>query len=140
MVVSDRENHRLEYFDVDPSDPSKFEYSSTSIVDGLQRPCNTRFLDEHMVVAALEGPVLILDVDNSVLSSVDIAGLLGAQGHKHPHDAMLMPNGDLIVATWNPGRMSYWRRLQREDEALSCEVCLSPLPAARLGVTLCKSV
>jgi len=81
----------------------------------MQRPCNVRFLRENSIVADLNGPVLILDKDDNLLSSIDVAGLLGDQGHKHPHDAMFMPNGDIVVATWNPGRMSYWRRLANSD-------------------------
>lgn len=39
------------------------------------------------------------------------AKLLGAQGFKHPHDAIWLANGDIAVCTWNPGRLGYWRRL-----------------------------
>jgi hypothetical protein len=43
MVVSDRENHRLEYYHIDPSDPSIFLYAGTiSYYPLLQRPCNVR--------------------------------------------------------------------------------------------------
>lgn len=111
MAVSDRENHRIEYFNIDPEDPTKFEYESTSTVDGIQRPCNIRFLNENAIIPALEGPVAILDKDNKLLSSIDVAGLLGDQGFKHPHDAHMLPNGDFVVGTWNPGRIAYWRRL-----------------------------
>ena len=36
---------------------------------------------------------------------------LAADHHDHPHDAIFLPNGDMVVATWNPGRLSYWKKL-----------------------------
>ena len=62
-------------------------------------------------IADLTGSVQIVDErSNAVLSVVNVSGILGDSGHLHPHDAQLLPSGDLIVATWNPGRVSYWRR------------------------------
>ena len=29
-----------------------------------------------------------------------------------PHDAIWLANGDIVVCTWNPGRIGYWRRMQ----------------------------
>lgn len=55
--------------------------------------------------------VAILNQSNHLVSTVDVGRLLKRQRHTHPHDAMLLPSGDLVVATWNPGRLSYWRRL-----------------------------
>ena len=43
---------------------------------------------------------------NHLVSTVDVGRLLKRQRHTHPHDAMLLPSGDLVVATWNPGRLS----------------------------------
>mmetsp|Transcript_23516 Transcript_23516/g.45837 ORF Transcript_23516/g.45837 Transcript_23516/m.45837 type:complete len:285 (-) Transcript_23516:538-1392(-) len=42
IIVSDRENHRLEVFEIDPSTPSKFNYSSTILIPHIARPCNIR--------------------------------------------------------------------------------------------------
>ena len=86
----------------------------------LPRPCNFRPLQNAsdaklngmVVVAALDGPVAVLDQTNKVVSVIDVNGLIGAfTGSKHPHDAIFMPNGDIVVATWNPGFVSYWRLL-----------------------------
>mmetsp|Transcript_20703 Transcript_20703/g.36811 ORF Transcript_20703/g.36811 Transcript_20703/m.36811 type:complete len:359 (-) Transcript_20703:169-1245(-) len=111
LAVSDRENHRLEYYDFDPSSPGRFSYNWTTSIPGVQRPCNIRPLKDMAIVPALEGPVAILDLHNKLVTSVNVSGLLGDQGHRHPHDAMLLPNGDFVVATWNPGRLSYWKKL-----------------------------
>ena len=117
LIVSDRENHRHQFFRVsnDPAQPPNATYVSQFTIKELQRPCNLRNAPDGSgvaVVPALEGPVGILNASNSLVSLVDVAGLLGKEGHLHPHDALLMPSGDLIVATWNPGKLSYWKRLR----------------------------
>jgi hypothetical protein len=66
------------------------------------------------VVPDLAGPVAILDNTNTVISVVNVSVLLAAEQHKHPHDAILLPNGDIVVATWAPGRVSYWKHLSSE--------------------------
>jgi len=115
LIVSDRENHRHQFFST-PTDAKaapNVTYESQFTVPELKRPCNLRVASDNKtaVVPALEGPVGILNASNQLVSLVDVGGLLGDQGHKYPHDAMLLPSGDLIVATWNPGRLSYWKRL-----------------------------
>jgi len=123
IAVSDRENHRIEYFDFDSNSPDKFSYSHTvdmrtSMGSGT-RPCNLRMypeLDGLAVMPDLTGPVAILDKDNVVVSVVNVSELLAAEEHKHPHDAVILPNGDLVVATWNPGRISYWKKLPASEE------------------------
>ena len=119
MAVSDRVNHRLEYFDIDAKDPHKFDYASTTMQDfagnntGLV--CNVRFLnDTWAITPTLEGPVFIMGNENNLLSTIDVNALLGTKGTKqgfdHPHDAIFLPNGDFVVATWNPGRIGYFTR------------------------------
>jgi len=111
MVVSDRENHRLEYFSIDPEDPSIFEYEKTVEVEGLQRPCNIRF-DENGVgiIPDLQGPVIIVDENNTLLSVVNVTEMLGVEGFLHPHDAHWLQNGDFVVVTWAPGEIGYFKK------------------------------
>jgi len=52
-----------------------------------------------------------LDKDDKVISVVDVSVLLAEEGTKHPHDAIFLPNGDMVVGAWNPGRISYWKKL-----------------------------
>lgn len=118
IAVSDRENHRIEYFAYDPATPDKFEYSHTvdlrpALGNGT-RPCNLRMYPEQQgigVIPDLTGPVAVVNSTNHVVSVVNVSALLAKQEHKHPHDALILPNGDLVVATWNPGRISYWKKL-----------------------------
>ena len=115
LVVSDRENHRHQFFaaPTDPRRPPNVTYVSEFATPELKRPCNLRVApdEEHAVVPALEGPVGVLNASNALVSLVNVSALLGKEGHLHPHDALLLSSGDLIVATWNPGKLSYWKRL-----------------------------
>ena len=121
IVVSDRENHRHQWFDFDPADPSKFVFShkaNTTTSGAASRPCNMRFKygNGYSIVPDLVGPVGILDADNTLVSTVEVGKLLGDKGHRYPHDALFLKNGDIVVATWNPGRISYWQKLPEEKE------------------------
>jgi hypothetical protein len=42
---------------------------------------------------------------------IKIDELLGGRGDIHPHDSHFLPNGDIVVATWHPGHITYWKRL-----------------------------
>ena len=121
LAVSDRENHRIEFFDFDAQTGDKFDYASTINMSagGLDRPCNFRIIKDPtdaamagmVVVAGLNGPVAIMSKENAVVSLIEVGELIGDQGSKHPHDAIFLPNGDVVVGTWNPGYVSYWKRL-----------------------------
>lgn len=121
IIVSDRANSRLEFYEYDPKSYDMFEWRSTvnlqpALGNGTL-PCNIRMYPEQdgrAVVPDLAGPVAILDKTNTVISVIDVSVLLAKEQHKHPHDAMLLPNGDLVVATWAPGRISYWKLLPVE--------------------------
>jgi hypothetical protein len=56
--------------------------------------------------------VTILDKENRVVSVLEIHKILGDKGFRHPHDAIWLENGDVVVATWNPGRLGYFQRLK----------------------------
>jgi hypothetical protein len=60
--------------------------------------------------------VAVLSNTHETLSVVNVSVLLAAEQHKHPHDAIFLANGDIVVATWAPGRMSYWKLLKPGDE------------------------
>eukprot|EP00045_Choanoeca_perplexa_P012680 m.139718 g.139718 ORF g.139718 m.139718 type:complete len:339 (-) comp16097_c0_seq1:2178-3194(-) len=120
-VVSDRANHRLLWVDADG-------HFQRQVVLGanLSLPCNVDFGfdQEHALVTNLgsfsqhgrssNGTVGILDKNDQVVSVIEVAKLLGDQGHMHPHDAIFLDNGDIVVCSWSPGTISYWRRLPAE--------------------------
>jgi hypothetical protein len=105
LLTADRGNKRLEYFTL-----AGF-YHSTIEAKEITAPCNADIRGEYVLVPDLNGPLVILDKDNQVVSVIEVGKLLGAQGFKHPHDAVWLANGDIAVCTWNPGRLGYWRRL-----------------------------
>ncbi len=105
LLTADRGNKRLEYFT-----PNGF-YHSTIEAPEITAPCNADIRGEHVLVPDLNGPVVILDKDNVVVSVIEVGKLLGGRGFRHPHDAIWLANGDIAVCTWNPGRLGYWRRL-----------------------------
>lgn len=121
IVVSDRANSRLEYFQYDPKTGNKFEYANITV--NLQPsmgpgtlPCNIRMYPNQQgraIIPDLAGPVAVLDNNNQVISVVNVSVLLAADQHNHPHDAIFLPNGDMVVATWAPGRLSYWKLLPK---------------------------
>lgn len=118
IIVSDRANSRFEFFSYDPDTPDTFEYKKTvdlrpSMGAGTL-PCNIRMYPDQegrAIVPDLAGPVAVLNNENEVISVVNVSVLLAKEKHNHPHDAIFLANGDMVVATWNPGRISYWKKL-----------------------------
>eukprot|EP01052_Picozoa_sp_SAG31_P027386 SAG31_NODE_2561_length_5481_cov_2.689335_5_plen_116_part_00 len=49
------------------------------------------------------GSVGIYDAHNKLLAEVEVAKYLWTEGHQHPHDALFMPNGDLVVVCYGGG-------------------------------------
>uniref|UniRef100_A0A6V4RSR4 Uncharacterized protein n=1 Tax=Prymnesium polylepis TaxID=72548 RepID=A0A6V4RSR4_9EUKA len=116
IAVSDRANSRFEYFDYDSTGGWTYSYTvdMQPPMGAGTLPCNLRMYPEQAgraISPDLAGPVAVLDDSNKVVSVVNVSVLLAAEEHKHPHDAVFLPNGDMVVATWAPGRVSYWKKL-----------------------------
>lgn len=105
-------------------------------------PCNIRMYPEQegiAIVPDLAGPVAVMNNANEVVSVVNVSVLLAEQQHKHPHDAIFLPNGDMVVATWAPGRISC---------VSSCLLRPAPPPmppaflhtSSSFKITLCRSL
>jgi hypothetical protein len=105
LLIADRGNQRLEYFTTNGL------YQSTVEVAEITAPCNVDIRGDYALVPDLNGPLVILDKDNRVISIIEVGKLLGERGFSHPHDAVWLENGDIVVCTWNPGRLGYWRKL-----------------------------
>ncbi len=105
LLTADRGNKRLEYFT-----PDGF-YHSTIEAKEITAPYNADIWGDYVLVPDLKGPLVVLDKDNRVVSVIESGKLLGANGFKHPHDAIWLANGDIAACFWNPGRIAYWRRL-----------------------------
>lgn len=109
LLVADRGNHRFEYYSLNGLYQSSFE------IPAGKSPCNADIQGDFALVPDLDGPVFILDKDNQQVAVIEVGKLLGSAGFVHPHDAIWLPNGDIVVCTWNPGRLGYWQRLPAES-------------------------
>jgi len=113
LFVADRENHRIQIFDLDGK--------LLSVVDkGLRRPCNMSQWGEFLVVADLAGRITILDHHNKVACQVGdqpdpkkrarngIPKDAWANGQfLSPHGACWDEHGNIYVMDWNRfGRMT----------------------------------
>lgn len=123
VIVSDRANSRFQLCEVDSANGGKFDCKSsidmTPYLGKGTLPCNLRMYPDQegrAITADLAGPVGVLNKANEVISVVNVSVLLADLQFKHPHDAEFLPNGDMIVATWAPGRIGYWKLLKEDDE------------------------
>ena len=130
IIISDRSNNRIVWVDYD------FKYvRSKTLHEGLALPCNEHLhyeksTDEYVsIVPSLgdsyqqmyNGSVGIYNQrgDGELLSVIEVAKLLGKEGHQHPHDAIFLENGDAIICCWSgpadygpaKGTVSYWKKL-----------------------------
>ncbi len=119
LIVCDRENHRLQMFDLDGN--------LLGIVEGmLRRPCNVYQHGQHLVVADLAGRITILDGKNELVCHLGdnpdpkkrarngIAKKDWRDGEfLSPHSACWDADGNLYVMDWNRhGRLTKLRRVR----------------------------
>ncbi len=119
LVVADRGNRRIAQFDLDGKHISFH-------TDGVRQPCDMKFREGLMLVPDLDSVVTLYDEKfKPVVSLGDgrVDGhpspLRGAAREKfipgkfvHPHDAIFLANGDILVAEWVPiGRVTLLRRM-----------------------------
>ncbi|MBI4166545.1 MAG: hypothetical protein HY508_12500 [Acidobacteria bacterium] len=104
--VSDRPNSRIERF------TPYGHYLSTLKMPAGSLPCDVCYLDQYMIVAALDGPdtsrgsPLYIYENDRLVSTIMPKEELGLVNFKHNHNAVLTKaNGKyyIIVQAWNPG-------------------------------------
>lgn len=118
VLVADRENHRLQRFDLDGN--------FLSIIDGmLRRPCKIQQQGEYLVVPDLEGRVTILDGHDELVTQLGdnpdpaLRAVNGVPKEKWrdgeflaPHSACWDADGNLYVMDWNAsGRVNKLMRV-----------------------------
>jgi len=145
FVVSDRSNHRLVWTTADGKFLGDQDFSKPPPF-GMSLPCNVDIvvdpftkatvsvipsLGDTTQTAYINGSVAIygkkmksngMGAELAALSVIEVEKLIGNTGHQHPHDAVLLSNGDLVVCCWSgpsdgpqfgkaQGTISYWKRV-----------------------------
>lgn len=116
LAVADRGNRRIQYFSLDGKHV-RFD------TDGMRLPCHFSLRGERMLVPDLESVVTILDKSNKTIVQLGDGKPTNLRGKPrsefipgkfiHPHDAMFLRNGDILVAEWVPqGRVTLLRKVR----------------------------
>jgi len=139
IVITDRANNRIVW--TDPAgnliDESSMSVTSPGSQPGMSYPCDVsvRSMGHEGEVAVIpslgdpwsggynNGSVALHGGQNGTtfFSRIEVAKLIGNLGHQHPHDAMMLANGDVVICCWSgpnepglgpaKGTISYWRRV-----------------------------
>jgi hypothetical protein len=116
LAVADRGNNRIQYFTLDGKHVG-------FVTAGMRQPCHFDIQNGMMLIPDLASVVTLLDADNKVavqLGDDNPSRLRSASRSEfhpgkfiHPHDAMFLRNGDILVAEWVPiGRVTLLRKLR----------------------------
>ncbi len=117
LAVADRANRRIQYFSLDGKHVS---FSK----DGMRLPCHFSIRDGVMLVPDLESVITLLDPQNKPIAQLGDGAPSGLRDHPrkdfipgkfiHPHDAMFLRNGDILVGEWVPiGRVTLLRKVRK---------------------------
>ncbi len=110
LLVADRSNRRIQRFDLDGEHIS-------FITEGIRMPCHFKTRGDLLLVPDLESVVLLLDKNDKVVAQLGDghpSKLRGSPRDKfiagkfvHPHDAIFLADGSILVAEWVPiGRIT----------------------------------
>jgi len=116
LRVADRGNRRIQYFSLDGK---HVRFND----EGMRLPCHFSIRKNLMLVPDLESVITILDEKNKPVASLGDGKPSNLRDKPrsefipgkfiHPHDAMFLNNGDILVAEWVPiGRVTLLKRLR----------------------------
>jgi hypothetical protein len=110
VVVADRSNRRLQVFDLEGKHVSMH-------TNGVRRPCDVDFRDGVMLVPDLDSVVALYDEKYEPIAMLGDGHPTNLRGKPrdtfkagqfvHPHDAIFLQDGSILVAEWVPiGRVT----------------------------------
>ncbi|MBS1723601.1 MAG: twin-arginine translocation signal domain-containing protein [Armatimonadetes bacterium] len=116
LAVADRANRRIQYFTLDGR---HIRFNT----EGMRLPCHFAIRGEEMLVPDLDSVVTVLDSQNKPIVQLGDGAPSNLRDHPrsdfipgkfiHPHDAIFLCNGDILVAEWVPiGRVTLLRRVR----------------------------
>jgi DNA-binding beta-propeller fold protein YncE len=114
LAVADRGNRRIQYFTLDGKH-IKF------VTEGMRQPCHFDIRDDLLLVPDLSSVVTLLDGNNRVVAQLGDGHPTSLRGRArcdfqpgkfiHPHDAMFLRNGDILISEWVPiGRITLLKK------------------------------
>jgi len=114
LAVADRGNRRIQYFSLDGKHVS-------FVTDGMRQPCHFKVRDGVMLVPDLSSVVTLLDEQNKVITQLGDGHPTSLRDRPrtefvpgkfiHPHTAIFLDTGDILVAEWVPvGRITLLKR------------------------------
>lgn len=115
LAVADRGNRRIQYMTLEGEHLG-------FVTEGIRQPCHFKTRGEVMLVPDLDSVVTLLDKDNKVIVHLGDgfpSNLRGQPREKfisgkfiHPHTAIFLATGDILVAEWVPiGRVTLLRKV-----------------------------
>jgi hypothetical protein len=115
LVVADRGNNRLQYLTLDGKH-LKF------VTNGMRRPCHFDIQGDLLLIPDLSSVVTILGKENQVVAQLGDGDPSSLRDHPrrdfipakfiHPHDAIFLRDGSILVAEWVPiGRLTLLRKV-----------------------------
>ncbi|MDX1931797.1 MAG: hypothetical protein SFU56_04255 [Capsulimonadales bacterium] len=115
LAVADRGNRRIQYFDLD----GKFvKY----VTEGMRQPCHFDTRGDLMLIPDLDSVITLVDKNNKVVIQLGDGFPSNLRDRPradfvpgkfvHPHDAIFLRNGDILVAEWVPiGRITLLKKV-----------------------------
>lgn len=116
LAVADRGNRRIQYFNLDGEHVG-------FVKDGMRQPCHFDTRRDLLLVPDLDSVITLLDKDNKVVAQLGDGFPTDLRGKPrseyipgkfiHPHDAIFLRNGDILVAEWVPtGRVTLLKKVK----------------------------
>lgn len=117
LAVADRSNRRIQYLSIEEGREGEH---LGFVTDGIRLPCHFKVRDGLLLVPDLESVVTVLDAEDRVIVHLGDGHPSGLRGRPrsdfipgrfiHPHTAIWLRNGDILVAEWVPvGRITLLR-------------------------------